>query len=139
MSTIRPDISTIMEESSILETSKRSRTSDHVAPEMPTPKTPRQSTSTIEPQNVSDIFGPSMMDSHIDLPEVPRLPFDEDGPPSIAPFSVGPHSVGPASCGPPSTGPVVSCVLQNYIQQILSKHCNSRFVENVSIYITLKS
>jgi len=115
MSTIQPDISTILEEPSILETSKRSRTSDHTAPEMPSPKTPRQSTSTIEPQNVSDIFGPAGMDSHIDLPEVPRLPFDEEGPPSIAPFSVGPQSVGPPSCGPPSAEPVVIiCSLMIY-------------------------
>jgi len=55
------------------------------------------------------------MDSHIDLPEVPRLPFDEEGPPSIAPFSVGPQSVGPPSCGPPSAEPVVIiCSLMIY-------------------------
>jgi len=50
------------------------------------------------------------MEPAMDLPEMPSLihpHFDEDGPPSIAPFSVGPHSVGPASVGPPSVGPVV--------------------------------
>jgi hypothetical protein len=110
MSTIRPEISTIMEESSILETSKRSRRSDDPIPEAPTPKTPRHSSSAHEQHpNVSDIFGQSVLEPHIDLPEVPSLihpHYEDDGPPSIAPFSVG-----PASVGPPSVGPIVSCFL----------------------------
>ncbi|XP_045180950.1 double-strand-break repair protein rad21 homolog isoform X2 [Mercenaria mercenaria] len=108
MSTIRPEISTIMEESSILETSKRSRRSDESIPEPPAPKTPRHSSSAHEQQpNVSDIFGQSVIEPQIDLPEVPSLiqpHYEDEGPPSIAPFSVGPASVGPPSVGPISFG-----------------------------------
>ncbi|XP_052764120.1 double-strand-break repair protein rad21 homolog [Mya arenaria] len=107
MSTIRPEISTIMEESLILDTSKRSRRSDRTIPEMPTPKSPRLSAAAPEPQDVSDIFGQSVLEPQMDMPEMPSLiqpHFEEDGPPSIAPFSVGPHSVGPPSVGPVSFG-----------------------------------
>lgn len=108
MSTIRPEISTIMEESSILETSKRSRKSNESTTEAPAPKTPRHSSSAHEQeQNVSDIFGQSVIEPQIDIPEVPSLihpQFEDDGPPSIAPFSVGPASVGPPSVGPVSFG-----------------------------------
>lgn len=113
MSTIRPEISTIMEESSILETSKRSRRSDDsTIAEAPAPKTPRHSSSAHEQQqNVSDIFGQSVIEPQIDIPEVPSLihpQYEDDGPPSIAPFSVG-----PASVGPPSVGPVV-CLFSSW-------------------------
>ncbi|WAR17948.1 RAD21-like protein [Mya arenaria] len=90
MSTIRPEISTIMEESLILDTSKRSRRSDRTIPEMPTPKSPRLSAAAPEPQDVSDIFGQSVLEPQMDMPEMPSLiqpHFEEDGPPSIAPFS----------------------------------------------------
>ncbi|KAH3748514.1 double-strand-break repair protein rad21 homolog isoform X1 [Dreissena polymorpha] len=112
MSTLRPDISTILEENSLLEISKRSRHSEAPIPEMPTPRTPRHSMNVPEPQNISAnisaIFGASVMEpSHMDLPEVPSLiqpHFEDDGPPSIAPFSVAPHSVAPESVGPVSFG-----------------------------------
>ena len=112
---IREEISTIVEEPSILETSRRSTRSDQqniTQTSLPAPPTP-QNTSEMDP-NVSDVFGQSVSNPQIEIPEVPSLiqpQFEEDGPPSIAPFSVGPQSVGPPSVGPPSAGPVVSLTL----------------------------
>lgn len=127
ISTIREEISTIVEEPSIHETSRRStRHSEQQQQLLPPPQEHQHdalshsiadlnatvavpNTSLPDP-NVSDIFGHSVNEPHIDLPEVPSLihphHFDEDGPPSIAPFSVGPTSVGPPSVGPPSVGVV---------------------------------
>ena len=105
MNTIREDISTIIEEPSVLETSSRrsSRRSAQQASSIQTPVAePQQPTDTsLANQTVTDLMSGSLVDPQVEMPPEPQFP-QYDDPGSIAPpFSVGPDSVGPPSVGPP--------------------------------------
>ncbi|XP_069106113.1 double-strand-break repair protein rad21 homolog isoform X2 [Argopecten irradians] len=105
------DISTIMEEPSVLEASNvsaRSRRSEK--PRTPAPVPEPEKSTVEEPINTTDIFSNTFTEAVVDMPADPLAlnqqldPYDQD-PPSIAPFSVPPPSVPPPSVGPPPSEP----------------------------------
>ncbi|XP_021343516.1 double-strand-break repair protein rad21 homolog isoform X3 [Mizuhopecten yessoensis] len=105
------DISTILEEPSILEVSNasaRSRRSEK--PRTPAPVPEPEKSTVEEPANTTDIFSNTFTEAVVDMPADPLAlnaqldPYDQD-PPSIAPFSVPPPSVPPPSVGPPPSEP----------------------------------
>ncbi|XP_060069827.1 double-strand-break repair protein rad21 homolog isoform X1 [Ylistrum balloti] len=107
------DISTIMEEPSILEASNvsaRSRRSEKPRTPAPIPVPEPEKSTVEEPANTTDIFSNTFTEAVVDMPADPLAlnaqldPYDQD-PPSIAPFSVPPPSVPPPSVGPPPSEP----------------------------------
>lgn len=107
--TVREEISTIMEEPSILETSKastRARRSEQPSiVQTPVPEPQQQADTSAADRTVTDFMGASVNEPVVDMPPEPHFNQFNDDPPSIAPpFSVGPDSVGPPSVGPPVFG-----------------------------------
>ena len=103
MTTVREEISTIIEEPSILETSRVSTRRSAQASSIQTPvaEPQQQADTSLANQTVTDLMGPSVNEPQVEMPPEPQFQhFDDPG--SIAPpFSVGPDSVGPPSVGIP--------------------------------------
>lgn len=106
MTTVREEISTIIEEPSILETSRVSTRRSAQASSIQTPvaEPQQQADTSLANQTVTDLMGPSVNEPQVEMPPEPQFQhFDDPG--SIAPpFSVGPDSVGPPSVGIPEFG-----------------------------------
>lgn len=107
--TVREEISTIVEEPSIMETSKvstRGRPSEQPSiVQTPVPEPQQQVDTSAADRTVQDFLGASVNEPVVDLPPEPQFNQFQEDPPSIAPpFSVGPDSVGPPSVGPPMFG-----------------------------------
>lgn len=108
ITTVQQEISTIMEEPSIMETSRasRRRSEQPSIVQTPVPEPQQQADTSAANRTVTDFLGASVNEPVVDMPPEGHFnqQFNED-PPSIAPpFSVGPDSVGPPSVGPPVFG-----------------------------------
>lgn len=138
------EVSTILEEPSVLEESTSTRTKRKERQSLKSPKpvpTPSQEPDLLM-NNTNPQFSNTFTEAPIDLPGGPpsllnpHLDPYETEPPSIAPFSVPPPSVPPPSVPPPSVlpqdAPVSNVLYSFYLVLKIIFHA----VENLSYNVT---